>query len=183
MTTEEIARGYQIRRLGNGEIVSSFDCGDEDLNDFILNESVKYRQARLAVTYVIEVRNSNHVVGFFSLANDRVSLSDFENKTDFNRFRKTRFDNEKRLKSYPAAKICRLGIDSSAKGQSLGTFILDFIKSYFVVDNKTGCRFITVDAYNDAVPFYLKNDFSQLGTQADSGHTKLLFFDLEEIEE
>ena len=75
MTTEEIARGYQIRRLGNGEIVSSFDCGDEDLNDFILNESVKYRQARLAVTYVIEVRNSNHVVGFFSLANDRVSLS------------------------------------------------------------------------------------------------------------
>ena len=87
------------------------------------------------------------------------------------------------MKSYPAAKICRLGIDSSAKGQSLGTFILDFIKSYFVVDNKTGCRFITVDAYNDAVPFYLKNDFSQLGTQADSGHTKLLFFDLEEIEE
>ena len=98
MTTEEIARGYQIRRLGNGEIVSSFDCGDEDLNDFILNESVKYRQARLAVTYVIEVRNSNHVVGFFSLANDRVSLSDFENKTDFNRFRKTRFDNEKMRK-------------------------------------------------------------------------------------
>lgn len=183
MTTEEIAQRYQIRRLGKGEAVSSFDCGDEDLNDFILNESVLYRQARLAVTYIIETKGTNNVVGFFSLANDRVSISDFENKTEFNRFRKKRFINEKRLKSYPAAKICRLGIDLSAKGQSLGTFILDFIKSYFVIDNKTGCRFITVDAYNDAVPFYLKNDFLPLSEEADTDKTKLLFFDLEAIED
>lgn len=183
MTTEEIAQRYQIRRLGRGEAVSSFDCGDEDLNDFILNESVLYRQARLAVTYIIEIKGTNNVAGFFSLANDRVSISDFENKTEFNRFRKKRFINEKRLKSYPAAKICRLGIDLSAKGQSLGTFILDFIKSYFVIDNKTGCRFITVDAYNDAVPFYLKNDFLPLSAEADNDKTKLLFFDLEAIED
>lgn len=183
MTTEEIAQHYQIRRLGRGEAVSSFDCGDDDLNDFILNESVLYRQARLAVTYIIEIKGTNNVAGFFSLANDRVSISDFENKTEFNRFRKKRFINEKRLKSYPAAKICRLGIDLSAKGQSLGTFILDFIKSYFVIDNKTGCRFITVDAYNDAVPFYLKNDFLPLSAEADNDKTKLLFFDLEAIED
>lgn len=154
MTPDEIAKRYQIRRLGKGEVVKAFDCGDEDLNDFILNESILYMQARLAVTYVIEIKGTDIAVGFFSLANDRISISDFQNKTEFNRFRKKRFINEKRLKSYPAAKICRLGIDLSAKGQSLGTFILDFIKSYFVIDNKTGCRFITVDAYNEAVPFY-----------------------------
>lgn len=183
MTPDEIASRYQIRRLGKGEFVSSFNCGDEDLNDFILNESVRYRQARLAVTYVVEVKGTNKVVGFFSLANDRVSVSDFESKTEFNRFRRKRFVNEKRLKSYPAAKICRLGIDLSAKGQSLGTFLLDFIKSYFVVDNKTGCRFITVDAYTEAVPFYVKNNFLPLSAEADTDHTKLLFFDLDEIEE
>lgn len=183
MTSDEIAKHYQIRRLGKGESVLSFDCGDDDLNDFILNESVQYRQARLAVTYVIEIKNTNNVVGFFSLANDKISISDFENKTEFNRFRKQRFVNEKRLKSYPATKICRLGIDLSAKGLSLGTFILDFIKSYFVIDNKTGCRFITVDAYIDAVPFYLKNNFLPLSEESDTDHTKLLYFDLEEIEE
>lgn len=183
MTTDEIVQRYQIRRLGKGERVVAFDCGDDDLNDFILNESAKYRQTRLAVTYIIESKDSDSIVGFFSLANDRVSISDFENKTEFNRFRKRRFVNEKRLKSYPAVKICRLGVDSSTKGQSLGTFILDFIKSYFVVDNKTGCRFITVDAYNDAIPFYLKNSFLPLSTEADNEHTQLLFFDLEEIEE
>lgn len=183
MTAEEIAIKYQIRRLEKNERVKSFDCGDDDLNDFIMNESVHYREARLAVTYIIEVKDTNETVGFFSLANDRVSVSDFENKTEFNRFRKKRFINEKRIKSYPTAKICRLGIALSVKGQSLGTFILDFIKSYFVIDNKTGCRFITVDAYTDAVPFYLKNKFLPLSAESDTDHTKLLFFDLDEIED
>lgn len=183
MTPEEIAQRYQIRRLKKGESVERFDCGDDDLNDFILNESAQYREARLPVTYVIEERGTNSVAGFFSLANDRVSISDFESKTEFNRFRKKRFINEKRLKSYPATKICRLGIDLSARGLSLGTFILDFIKSYFVIDNKTGCRFITVDAYSAAVPFYLKNSFLPLSKDGEADHTRLLFFDLEEIEE
>ena len=183
MSTEEIASLFQIRKLKKGEIVSSFDCGDEDLNDFILNESQLYRKARLAVSYVIERIDNKQVIGFFSLANDRVSISDFESKTEFNKFRKKRFVNDKRIKSYPAVKICRLAIDQYAKGMSLGTFILDFIKTYFVVDNKTGCRFITVDAYLNAVPFYLKNNFLPLSQDSESEHTKLLFFDLEEIEE
>lgn len=118
MTAEEIANTFQIRRLGKGDKIFSFDCGDEDLNDFLLNESPFYRQARLAVTYVIEEKGTNHVVGFFSLANDCISISDFESKTDFNRFRKKRFINEKRLKSYPTAKICRLGVDLSARGKT-----------------------------------------------------------------
>ena len=183
MTTEEIASYFQIRRLKRDEIITQFNCGDEDLNDFILNESQLYRKARLAVSYVIERTDNGQIVGFFSLANDRVSISDFENKTEFNRFRKKRFVNDKRIRSYPAVKICRLAIDITAKGKSLGTFILDFIKTYFVVDNKTGCRFITVDAYIDAIPFYLKNNFLPLSQETETDHTQLLFFDLEEIEE
>ena len=183
MTTEEIVSSFQIRRLKKDEVIPTFNCGDEDLNDFILNESQLYRKARLAVSYVIERIDNRKIVGFFSLANDRVSISDFENKTEFNKFRKKRFVNDKRIKSYPAVKICRLAIDISAKGMSLGTFILDFIKTYFVVDNKTGCRFITVDAYIDAIPFYEKNKFLPLSQETETDHTKLLFFDLEEIEE
>lgn len=183
MITEEIASSFQIRRLAKDESICEFNCGDEDLNDFILNESQLYRKARLAVSYVIQKIDNKQVVGFFSLANDRVSISDFESKTEFNKFRKKRFVNEKRIKSYPAVKICRLAVDESAKGMSLGTFILDFIKTYFVVDNKTGCRFITVDAYSNAIPFYLKNQFLPLSQDSDSDHTRLLFFDLDEIEE
>ena len=36
---------YQIRRLQQEEKIKSFDCGDADLNDFIINEAHHYRNA------------------------------------------------------------------------------------------------------------------------------------------
>lgn len=177
---EPIQLQYNIRRLGKQEIVESFDCGDTDLNDFILSELQLYRKALLAVSYVIEDKN-NQVIAYFSLANDRVSLSDFVNNTEFNRFRRHRFVNEKRLKSYPAVKICRFGVDLSVKQQHIGTRIMNFIKSYFIEDNKTGCRFITVDAYASAVPFYQKNGFEPLTSDDVDDATRLLYFDLNDI--
>jgi hypothetical protein len=181
MTLNQIISEFNIRKLKAEEQVTFFDCGDNDLNDFILNEAFFYRQARLAETYIIERRTNKEVVGYFSLANDKISLSDFESKTEFNRFRKKRFVNEKRLKSYPAVKICRLGIATSMKGQHLGTFILDFIKSYFIEDNKTGCRFITVDAYEAAITFYMKNKFVVLKRIEPNSPTQLLYYDLDEL--
>lgn len=173
---------YSVRRLDKGEIVESFDCGDADLNDFIIHESPLYRNALLAVSYVAET-DEKKAIAYFSLANDKVSLSDFDNKTEFNRFRKHRFVNEKRLKSYPAVKICRLGTDVSARGYGLGSELLDFIKSYFIVNNKTGCRFVTVDAYSSAVAFYLKNGFVPLTDDDKDEPTRLLYFDLNDIED
>jgi len=181
MEFAEIRNRYEVRKLSVGEQVKSFDCGDADLNDFILNEAVPYRKAMLAVTYVFEDKVTKQTVAFFSLANDKVSLSDFESKTEFNRFRKNRFVNEKRLRSYPAVKLCRFGVDESLKGQSIGTILLRFIKSYFVIDNKTGCRFITVDAYANAIPFYMRNGFVPLNDDDKDEPTRLLYFDLNEV--
>ena len=177
-----LSSSFDIRRLGRKESIESFDCGDADLNDFILKESILYRQALLAVSYVMESKKDGHPISaYFSMANDKVSLSDFESKTEFNRFRKHRFVNEKRLKSYPAVKICRLGVDLSMKGQHIGTFLLNFIKSYFIINNKTGCRFLTVDAYANAIPFYLKNGFVLLNDEDADAATRLLYFDLATI--
>lgn len=170
-----------VRKLGKEEIVESFDCGDTDLNDFILHESLHYRKALLAVSYVLETEDEKQVVAYFSLANDRVSLTDFESNTEFNRFRRHRFVNEKRMKSYPAVKICRLGTELSVRGLGIGTSLLNMIKSLFLEDNKTGCRFVTVDAYASAIPFYLKNGFAPLTTDDANEHTRLLYFDLDEV--
>ena len=146
-----------------------------------MNEATLYRKALLAVTYVFEEKRTGHVAAFFSLANDKVSLSDFENKTEFNRFRKIYFANKKRLRSYPAVKLCRLGVDETMKGKFIGSLLLDFIKSYFAIDIKTGCRFLTVDAYNNATPFYLKNGFIPLNSEDKNDDTRLLYFDLKDI--
>jgi GNAT superfamily N-acetyltransferase len=108
-------------------------------------------------------------------------LTDFESKTEFNRFRKSRFVNEKRIKSYPSVKICRLGIKKDYHGKGIGSILLYFIKSYFLEDNKSGCRFITVDAYHDAIPFYQNNDFQFLRKDEDDFVTRLLYYDLNDI--
>ena len=111
---------YKVRKLRDDETIKSFDCGDEDLNDFILNNADAYHKARLTETYVYEHILNGNVIAYFSLANDRISIDDFDNNTEFNRFRRHRFKNEKRIRNYPAVKICRLGIDNGFKGFSIG---------------------------------------------------------------
>ena len=100
----------QVRRLEEEEKIESFSCGDADLDDFIVNEAPHYRNALLAVSYVMEENNT------------------------------------------PIA--------------------------YFIIDNKTGCRFITVDAYRSAIPFYEKNGFLPLQEEDDGSPTRLMYFDL-----
>lgn len=174
-----------VTKLDPTETVKAFNCGDDDLNDFILRESPLYRKEKLAVTYVLKEMSdtaNEHIWAFFSLSNDRISISDFDSKTKYNRFSR-RFNNQKRLKSYPAAKIGRFGVDASMKGLSIGSKLLQFIKTYFVDDNKTGCRFITVDAYADAIPFYLRNGFVPLNDDDLDEPTRLLYFDLNDLDE
>ncbi len=78
MTRDEFQERCRVRRLNIGDTVSAFDCDDEDLNDFLLNEANLYRNALLSVTYVVEDKQTNEVLAYFSLSNDKVSISDFE---------------------------------------------------------------------------------------------------------
>lgn len=173
----------RILRYNPERPVTDFDCGDEDLNDFIINEAHAYQKALLAVTYLVESTETGELLAYFSLANDRVSLSDFETKTEFNKFRSKRFRQQKRLKSYPAVKLCRLAVSTKARGMHLGTKLLDYINLFFTDNNKTGCRFVTVDAYRGALDFYFKNDFALLNpSEKDTdSNTCLLYFDLNEV--
>ena len=163
--------------------VEKFSCGDADLDDFILHRAAAFQKHLLSVSYAcVDASSPGKVLAYCSLANDKVSITDFKDKTEFNRFRKRRgFPNEKRLKSYPAVKLCRLGVASDAKGQKLGSALLNIIKSMFVIENKTGCRFLTVDAYLDAVPFYEKNGFRFMNAEDNDPHTRLMYYDLMDI--
>ena len=53
MTREEFQELFIVRRLNIGDTISVFDCNDEDLNDFLLNDANLYRNALLSVTYVV----------------------------------------------------------------------------------------------------------------------------------
>ena len=169
----------RIRRLGEFDIVSRFDCGDEDLNDFIFNDALLYYKVRLATSYVLEDKNTKDTIGYFSLAHDRISLTDFPTNSAYNRFRKQFFAQGKMFKSYPALKICRLATDKKFRGEGLGTMMVNMIITSYKSDNKAGCRFITVDAYAEALPFYYKLGFLPLSKEDEDAPTRLLYFDLE----
>lgn len=178
MTHEEFQERCIVRRLNFGDTITEFDCADEDLNDFLLTEANLYHNALLSVTYIVEDKITHDVLAYFSLSNDKISVSDFDNKTEFNRFRKHKFVNEKRLRSYPAIKIGRLAIAKCAQHQSIGTYLLEFIENYFIIDNKSGCRFVTVDAYVNAIPFYIKNNYQFLNNDDEDKRTRVMYFDL-----
>ena len=145
-TNETLEKKFYIEQLNDSNRVASFDCGDADLNDFILNQAQLFYKEKLAVNYVLKANeNEKEIAAFFSLSNDKIAITDFEDKNKYNRFSR-RFNNRKRFKSYPAVKIGRLGVSNSHKGEKIGSFIMDFVKSYFIFNNKSGCRFLTVDA-------------------------------------
>ncbi len=171
----------QLRRLDDNDKVEKFDCGDDDLNDFILTDAPLYFRVRLATSYVLENRISGEVIGYFSLAHDRISLTDFPSNSAYNRFRRQFFSQGKMFKSYPALKICRLATSKSCRGEGLGTMIVNMIIASYRNDNKAGCRFITVDAYADALSFYYKQGFMPLSKEDEGAPTRLLYFDLESM--
>ncbi len=171
----------RYRRLDLEDTIKSFDCGDEDLNDFILNDASLYYKARLATSYVIEDCETDKIIGYFSLAHDRISLTDFPSNSAYNRFRKRFFAQGKMFKSYPAIKICRLATSIDHRGLGIGTLIVNMIITSYQRDNKAGCRFVTVDAYASALPFYYNQGFLPLSKEDEAAPTRLLYFDLQQL--
>lgn len=132
-----------------------FDCGNADLNEFLLNDSKKYLADRLAVTYIIE--SDDDIVGYFAVSNDKLTVREVDKSS----WRKVKglFSHEKHRSDYPAVKVGRLAVDKKYQGLDIGSDILSYIKAMFVYENRTGCVFVTVDALKDAAQFYLKNSF------------------------
>ncbi len=170
-------------RVGLSSILKTFDCGDDDNNDFFHNDSFKYLRELLAVTYTFE--NEVETIGFFSVLNDKIINKDsLFNRIICNRLARS-IPNEKRRPTYPAVKIGRLGVMEKYTGMEYGTDMLNFIKHWFTDNNKTGCRFITVDAYNKrkVINFYEKNGFEFLTDNDKNDNTRLMWFSLKTFRE
>lgn len=81
---------------------------------------------------------------------------------------------------FPAVKITRLGVHIDFQKNNIGSFLLNMVKQLFLLDNRTGCRLITVDAYNNpkVLNFYQKNYFSSFSDKDARQQTRAMFFDL-----
>lgn len=176
------------------EYCDPFSCLDHDLDDFFSKDAFLYESELLGKTYAwINVADPTKILALITLSNDSVKAR-FIPGTARNRIQRS-ITNAKRGMNYPAVLIGRLGVasDFQGHGYNIGSQILDFIKGWFrSVDNKTGCRFIVVDAYNNpkTLHFYERNGFKLLykAEQEERGFlelqegetlaTRFMFFDL-----
>ena len=152
----------------------AFDCGDDDLNDFFFNDSKNHARQLLTVTYALE--SINETVAYFCVLNDSIRKTDTTKSRIKRIFRQ--IPHPKRYESHPAVKIGRFAVSSNYHRQGMGTSLMDYIKGLFIKKNKTGCRFITVDAYRAAIDFYKKNGFDFLTTEDESEDRRQMHFDL-----
>lgn len=180
------------------ELCPTFSCGqgenEQGLNDFFENDADLYREELLGKTYCFLTRELPHrIVGLFTISNDSIKTTHLGRSTT-NRLNRG-ISNPKRGRSYPAVLIGRLGIDEHFQGggRYVGTQILDILKDWFTDENnKTGCRFLVVDAHNHprTLHFYEQNGFKFLHKSEDEEreyyhiadgetiHTRLMYFDL-----
>ena len=60
--------------------------------------------------------------------------------------------------------------------------MMDGIKRILKVDqSRSAFRYLTVDAYLSAIPFYEKNGFRLLSKKEEGDETRLMFYDMMEI--
>jgi len=159
--------------------IKPFDCGDADLNGFLMNDAKNYAEKNIAFTFVMEDDEGNPIA-YYSLLNDKVSKSETSNAA----WRKVKklFPHDKHFGSYPAIKIGRFAVDKKYEGQGVGSGLMSSIKDKLAnKDTDSAFRFITVDAYLSAVPFYEKNGFKALVADDDDKHTRLMYFDIMEM--
>jgi GNAT superfamily N-acetyltransferase len=148
--------------LSDENLITDFDCGDKDLNDFFNRDAVLYQDERLGKTFFHCHKQTGKVVCAFSLSADSVKTFLLTN----NRRRKVKahLPREKSLQSYPAMLIGRLGVSTEFGEQGVGTQLMKIIKEFCFNKFKHYVRFLTVDAYNipEVLNFYAKNDFEYL---------------------
>jgi len=169
MRLVELTKDYKLK---------PFDCGDTDLNGFLANDAKSYLAKRIAKTFILEY--GDKIAAFFCLFNDKVSR--MEATSAAWRKLKKLFPHDKHFSSYPAVKFGRFAVSGNYHGAGLGTKLMLSIKHMLNTENMCSAfRFITVDAYLSAVPFYEKNGFKALIADDDDKHTRLMYFDIMEM--
>lgn len=167
---------FTFRQIDADTQIKSFDCGDADLNDFLISNAINYYKSMMALTYLLEDNETDKTVAYYSLLNDKI-IFDPDEKRLWNRLNRN-VANSKRRKEYPAVKIGRLAISKDYAGQQVGRSILLQLKHIFATMRRSACRFITVDAYAAAVPFYQKCGFTFLSEKDRYSPTRAMYFDL-----
>lgn len=139
--------------------LQSFDCGRKSVNVFFSQQAQAYQDELFGKTYFyVNPDKPSDVIAGFTVANASIFTKHLGNS----RQKKIGYEvhHEKGLINYPAVLLAQLGVDMKYKGNRIGNQIIEFIEDWFTnVNNKSGCRHLIVDAYNEPelLDYYKRN--------------------------
>lgn len=181
-----------LRELKVQSDLAGFSCGDKDLDDFFSNDCIAFANQLLGKTYYYSLKSDPAtVVCAFTLANAGIRVSDLPNAR--RKKIEAHIPHVKALKDYPAVLVARLGVSSDFHSRHVGSDALRHIRYWFLEpNNKTGCRYVLVDAYNnaDTLTFYEHNGFQTVFSTEEQEkayrhieadvrlNTRLMYYDL-----
>lgn len=134
----------------------SFDCGSPELNSFLKtkarqNQTVGFNKTFVAIANGDKLKK---VLGYYALSMGEINLASLP------------LELTKRLPKHPVpvARMGRLAVDVSVKGQGLGKFLMvDAMKRVQTASELIGVYALLVDAKDESAKhFYLKYGFISL---------------------
>jgi ribosomal protein S18 acetylase RimI-like enzyme len=150
---------FEFHTLDKSFDRSEFDCGSPELNDFLKARARQNQAANFNKTFVaIESGDeAKRVLGFYSLSMGEVDLSSLPEIM------------QKKLPRHPVpvARMGRLAVANSTKGQGLGKLLLvDAMKRVQSASADVGVYALLVDAKDNAArAFYNKYGFIELADE------------------
>jgi GNAT superfamily N-acetyltransferase len=167
MTVDQLLAACDIHQATAQKLAAckSFSCDDEDLDEFFAKDSLAYRKKLLGKTYLVCPKDDpTTIITAFSLSNDSIRITNRLTDEYKEQFLEDAELRDKTMKRFPGVLIGRLGTNINYAGQGYGSAVMDFIKTLFRLDSRTGCRFLIVDAKNspEALHYYEKNGFKYL---------------------
>lgn len=162
MKIKEIKDNYYFETLHENHDLNDFDCGDEDLNEFLKKDALNQQKENLNITK-LAIYNGK-IIGFASILTDTLQLKNIKDeKLQFKIKGKLNINSKNR--GISAVKIGRFAIDERYSSKGLGKHILRNILKNLkqISENKIGFRFIIIEGYAKAFNFYVvKNGFEYL---------------------
>ena len=145
-------RLVSIKEIQRKSLLKNFDCGIEQLNEFLSRYAIKNDELGIGRTF-IALNSSNYILGYFTLATAQVAYQEIPDEC------------KGKLPKYPipALRIARLAVNKELQGNGIGKWLLSqvFIKAVQVSDI-TGLYLIIVDAKETSKSFYEYYGFQRL---------------------
>lgn len=157
----------QIQPLAEGTDLSSFSCGNEELDKFFREEITLCQRYKYVSVYGVSDIKTHEILALFTLSNDALIIESEDDLSDFVESETCEVNQEYqeifgKQSSFPAINIGHLAVRTEKQRMGIGQFVVEYLIATFLHYGMAGCQYITVDSLNnpDTNKFYCRNGFN-----------------------